>query len=225
MAQQASFLKLKEQIEAAKRGLTEMSGSEIPHNSNNLSFVSPSNGLSPSASPNMLEPDAINPSSDDISRGDTVSTNGLNGTKKIVPRDTDSASLTPSNDSGSWSEDFQFFYRSKQPKEDGGLALDPPLEDVGKVDLEDKALVFERFEQRLAILEGDAAQSRKYVLELINLLSQLDFSQETEDRKPRPSQRLNRRYIFWFVMSFLALAWFGLTPSGHTAIGYFLAFV
>ena len=225
MAQQASFLKLKEQIEAAKRGLTEMSSSEIADNSNDLSFVSPSNGLSAFASPKMAEPDAINPSLGDISRGDTVIANGLDGTKKILQSDTESASLTPSDDSDLRSEDFQFFYRSKQPKEDGGMTLNPSLEDVGKVGPEDKALVFERLEQRLASLEGDAAQSRKYVLELINLLSQLDFNQETEDRKPRPSQRLNRRYIFWFVMSFLALAWFGLTPSGHTAIRYFLAFI
>jgi hypothetical protein len=31
--------------------------------------------------------------------------------------------------------------------------------------------------------------------------------------------------MFWFLMGFLAVAWFGLTPSGHTAIQYFLAFI
>ena len=88
-----------------------------------------------------------------------------------------------------------------------------------------EALSFERLGRRLAILEGDVEQNRKYILELIDLLSKLDLRQKPVNRKLKPSQRLNRRHLFWLVIGFLAIGWFGLTPSGHVAIRHFLTFM
>ena len=85
--------------------------------------------------------------------------------------------------------------------------------------------MFERLGHRLAVLEGDVEQNRKYILELINLFSKLDLRQKSVNRKLKTSQRLNRRHIFWLLIGFLALGWFGLTPSGHTAVKHFWTFM
>jgi hypothetical protein len=225
MAQQASFIKLKEQIEAAKRGLTEMPSAEMDNSANNLPIADPSHDPSPSVSAKIVEPEMVKSNSDNASCTDTVSAKVVGMTPEQVPSETLSADHTPSNNKGGWNEDFQFFHRAKQPKVNSGRPLGVLLEDADKVDLEAKILLFERLDRRLAALEGDIAQNRKYVLELINLLSQLDLRTQPENRKHKPLQRLNRHYMFWFLMGFLAVAWFGLTPSGHTAIQYFLAFI
>ena len=120
-------------------------------------------------------------------------------------------------------DEFQFFHRQKRPKSSGDPALGASLAEVNNI--ESEVLLFERLGHRLAILEGDVEQNRKYILELINLLSKLDLRQKPIKRKLKPSQRLNRRHIFWLVIGFLAVGWFGLTPSGHIAIRHFLTFL
>ena len=65
MAQQTQFKKLKEQIEAAKRGLTEMSNTEIDDG--------PKHDFSSSASPEKEEPKQIK-----INPGDLPSSGSIN---------------------------------------------------------------------------------------------------------------------------------------------------
>ena len=168
MAQQAQFKKLKEQIEAAKRGLTEMSDDEVNHSPTNLPF----------------------------------------------------ADHKPGNSATSLANEFQFFHREKQPKGRSGSELSASFQEANNAASE--ALLYERLGRRLDTLEGGLEQNRKYILELINLLSQLDLRQRPTKRKLRPSRRLIRRHIFWIVIGFLAVGWFGLTPSGHIAVKHFL---
>ena len=215
MAQQTQFKKLKEQIEAAKRGLTEMSDSEID--------VGTAHAFSSSASPEIVEPKRIKIKPDD------VSSSGSNNTRVVdmVPKkdlcDTPIADHTLGASTEALTNEFQFFHRAKQPKSSGDLALSASLKEANNVASE--ASSFEQFGRRLAVLEGDVEQNRKYILELINLLSKLDLRQKPVNRKLKPSQRLNRRHLFWLVIGFLAIGWFGLTPSGHVAIRHFLTFM
>ena len=66
MAQQAQFEKLKEQIEAAKRGLTEMSDTEID--------VGPEQDFSSSAPSNIVETKQIKIKLGDLPSNDTINT-------------------------------------------------------------------------------------------------------------------------------------------------------
>ena len=142
---------------------------------------------------------------------------------KTVLRDAPIADDTLGNSAKVLADEFQFFHREKRPKGSGELALGASLEEANNV--ESEAVLFERLGHRLATLEGDVEQNRKYILELINLLSKLDLRQKPVDRKLKPSQRLNRRHIFWVIIGFLAVGWFGLTPSGHIAVRHFLTFI
>jgi len=215
MAQQTQFKKLKEQIEAAKRDLKEMSDTEID--------VGPAHVFSSSASPDIVEPKQIKIKNVDVSSSGSNNARVVDMVSKTVLRDTPIADHTFGNSTKALADEFQFFHREKQPKSSGDPALRASLEEANNVECE--ALLFERLGHRLAILEGDVEQNRKYILELINLLSKLDLRQKPVNRKPKPSQRLNRRHIFWLVIGFLAVGWFGLTPSGHVAIRHFLTFM
>ena len=215
MAQQTQFKKLKEQIEAAKRGLTEMSDSEID--------VVTAQAFSSSASPEIVEPKQIKIKPDDVLSSGSTNTRVVDMVPKTDLCDTPIADHTLGASTEALTSEFQFFHREKQPKSSGDLALSASLKEANNVASE--ALSFERLGRRLAILEGDVEQNRKYILELIDLLSKLDLRQKPVNRKLKPSQRLNRRHLFWLVIGFLAIGWFGLTPSGHVAIRHFLAFM
>tara|TARA_B100001057_G_scaffold265658_1_gene265848 strand:- start:577 stop:1224 length:648 start_codon:yes stop_codon:yes gene_type:complete len=215
MAQQTQFKKLKEQIEAAKRGLTEMSDSEID--------VVTAQAFSSSASPEIVEPKQIKIKPDDVLSSGSTNTRVVDMVPKTDLCDTPIADHTLGASTEALTNEFQFFHREKQPKSSGDLALSASLKEANNVASE--ALSFERLGRRLAILEGDVEQNRKYILELIDLLSKLDLRQKPVNRKLKPSQRLNRRHLFWLVIGFLAIGWFGLTPSGHVAIRHFLTFM
>ena len=215
MAQQTQFKKLKEQIEAAKRGLTEMSDSEID--------VVNAQAFSSSASPEIVEPKQIKIKPDDVLSSGSTNTRVVDMISKTDLCDTPIADHMLGASTEALINEFQFFHREKQPKSSGDLALSAPLKEANNVASE--ALSFERLGRRLAILEGDVEQNRKYILELIDLLSKLDLRQKPVNRKLKPSQRLNRRHLFWLVIGFLAIGWFGLTPSGHVAIRHFLTFM
>jgi hypothetical protein len=225
MAQEAPFIKLKEQIEAAKRGLTEMSNADVDNRLNNPGPASPLHDFSASASPKIVEIETIKANLGVVSCSDTVSTKMVDMTPKTVLSETLFVDHALGNTTGEGAGDFQFFHRAKQPKGSDGLALGASLEDAGSVDFEAEALLFKRLGGRLATLEGGVEQNRKYILELINLLSQLNLRQESANRKAKPSQRLNRRYAFWLVIGFLVVGWFCLTPSGHIAVQHFLTFL
>ncbi len=215
MTQQTQFKKLKEQIEAAKRGLTEMSDTEIDDGSKD--------NFSSSASPEMEEPKQIKINSGDLPSSGSINTGVVGMLPKTALGETGIVDHTLGYSARASADEFQFFHREKRPKSSGDLALGASLEEANNV--ESEALLFERLGRRLAILEGDVEQNRKYILELINLLSKLDLRQKPVNRKLKPSQRLNRRHIFWLVIGFLAMGWFGLTPSGHIAIRHFLTFM
>ena len=215
MVQQTQFKKLKEQIEAAKRGLTEMSDTEIGDG--------PVIDFSSSASPDIVEPKQIKTKPGDVPSRDSINTGVVDMISKTVLLDTPNTDHTLGNSAKALADEFQFFHREKRPKSRGDLALGASLGESNNV--ESEALLFERLGRRLAILEGDVEQNRKYILELINLFSKLDLRQKPVNRKQKPSQRLNRRHVFWLVIGFLAVGWFGLTPSGHVAIRHFLSFM
>ena len=212
MAQQTQFKKLKEQIEAAKRGLTEMSDPEID---DGLAHV-----FSSSASPDIVETKQINIKTGDLPSNDAINTTVVDMISKTGLSDTPVSGHTLGNTAPALANEFQFFHRQKQPKSSGEFVLSVSSEATNNV--ESEAFLFERLGHRLAILEADVEQNRKYILELIKLLSQLDLHQNPVNRKLKSSQRHNRLYIFWLVIGFLAVGWFGLTPSGHLALKHFM---
>ena len=212
MTQQTQFKKLKEQIEAAKRGLTEMSDTEIDHGLKH--------DFSYSALPNTVEPKQIKIMPGDLPSSDMINTRVVDMISETVLSDIPVSNHTLDNSAKAVADEFQFFHREKKQKSSGEPATGDTKKEANNV--EDEAFLFERLGRRLAILEGDVEQNRKYILELINLLTKLDLRPKPVNRKLKPSKRLNRRHIFWIVIGFLAVGWFGLTPSGHLAIRHFL---
>ena len=223
MAQQAQFKKLKEQIEAAKRGLTEMSDAEIDHSPTNLAFTGSKQDFSTSTSTEIAKAKQINTNSGDALSSDSFNTRVVDMTPKTVVSDTPFVDDKLGKSANSLANEFQFFYRGKQLKGKSNSELGASFQEADNA--ESEALLFEQFDRRLDTLEGDVEQNRKYILELINLLSQLDLRQRSANRKLKPSQRLIRRHIFWIVIGFLAVGWFGLTPSGHIAVKHFLTLI
>ena len=212
MAQQTQFKKLKEQIEAAKRGLTEMSDAKMDDDL--------AHAFSSSTAPEVVEPKQVKIKPDDVLSSGSTNTRVLDMVSKTALCDSPITDHTLGNSPKVLANEFQFFHRETQPKSSGDLVLGASLEEANNV--ESEVLLFERLDRRLATLEGDAEQNRKYILELINLLSSLNLRQKPVNRKPKLSQRPNRRHIFWLIIGFLAVGWFGLTPSGHIAIRHFL---
>ena len=215
MTQQTQFKKLKEQIEAAKRGITEMPDKEIDDGSKH-DFSSPD-------SPEMVEPKQVKIKPVDLPSNGSIHTGVVDTTPKTVLDNTAIADYTLGSSASAVADEFQFFHREKRPKSSGDFASGVSLEEANKI--ESEALLFERLGQRLAILEGDVEQNQKYILELINLFSKLDLRHKPVNRKLKKSQRLNRRLMFWILIGFLVMGWFGLTPSGHIAVKYFLTFM
>ena len=215
MTQQTQFKKLKEQIEAAKRGLTEMSNSEIDDGSKHE--------FSSSASPEMEEPKQIKINSGDLPSSGSINTGVIDMIPKTAPGDTPIGNHTLGHSARASADEFQFFHREKRPKKSGDFASGVSMEEANKI--ESEVLLFEQLGHRLALLEGDVEQNRKYILELINLFSKLKLREKPVNGKLKTSQRLNRRHIFWLLIGFLALGWFGLTPSGHIAVKHFLTFM
>ena len=222
MGQPASFKKLKEQIEAAKRDLSEVSNAETVN-------TSPSEGhegdLAPISEKNSAEIEESKVSLGDTLPGDAGCAKVVNMSSETVVTKTPIDEHTFDSHGNEMASEFQFFHRTAQPKDSTNQILDKTLEKAGNVDSEAEVLLFSRLDCKLTVLERGVAQNRKHILDLLSLLSQLDLGQAPVNKNPQPSRRLNRRYMFWFVIGFLALAWFGLTPSGHTTIQHFLAFI
>ena len=223
MAQQVQFKKLKEQIEAAKRGLTEMADVEINDSAKKQPRAGSANESSPSALPEFVQPKHVKTFPGDVLSGESIDTRVVDMKSKQVLSDAPIADDTIGDSVNEVPGEFQFFHREKQLKGESDTAFGQPLGEAG--DIGSEYFLFERLNRRLAILEGDVEQNRKYILELISLLSKLDLSRKSAKRNLKPSQRLNRRHIFWFVIGLLAVCWFGLTPSGHVAVKHFLTFI
>ena len=115
--------------------------------------------------------------------------------------------------------EFQFFHRKKVLVDEatgaGGTA--------GGAASTHAALA--TLQRRVQNLEGALASNRKYTLELINMLSQVDTKTLRKAGKPIRRARARQKFLFWLVLGLLGLGWFGLTPAGHDIINHFLGLI
>jgi hypothetical protein len=205
MGQQVSVTKLKEQIEAAKRGLADMSPvitavdpAFQPVAMPAVKFAGVAGGHVDDA-PNVIDQNMV--ANDDMAKDD-------------MAKD-DIATI----------EGFQFFHRPKRSEQP---LVPPPRMSMANVDInsyDDDQPLFQALDQRLDRLEDDIAQNRKHILELITLLSGLDMAAKPAGRNSASVKYLLRRYLYWFVIGFLVVGWVALTPSGHIWINYFLGLI
>ncbi len=200
MGQQVSIIELKEQIEAAKRSLAEMSPVDI-------------------AADPLFQPAAM----------PTANSAGLAGGHEDDAPDAFNQNLLANDDMATadmaTGEDFQFFHRPKQPNQPFA-----PLSPMSMANADVSArggdqLLFQAFDQRLDRLEDDIGQNRKHILELITLLSELDMAAQPALHNSASAKYLLRRNLYWFVIGLLVISWGALTPSGHYWINYFLGLI
>ncbi len=205
MGQQVSIIELKEQIEAAKRSLAEMSPVDI-------------------AADPLFQPAAM----------PTANSAGLAGGHEDDAPDAFNQNLLANDDMATadmatgemaTGEDFQFFHRPK--RSDRPFAPSSPMS-MANADVSPRGgdqLLFQAFDQRLDRLEDDIGQNRKHILELITLLSDLDMAAQPALRNSASAKYLLRRNLYWFVIGLLVISWGALTPSGHYWINYFLGLI
>ena len=210
MGQQVSVTKLKEQIEAAKRGLAGMSPV--------ITAVDPA--FQPVAMPAVKFAGVAGGHVDDAP--DVIDQNMV--ANDDMAKD-DMAKDDMAKDDIATSEGFQFFHRPKRSEQP---LVPPPRMSMANVDInsyDDDQPLFQALDQRLDRLEDDIAQNRKHILELITLLSGLDMAAKPAGRNSASVKYLLRRYLYWFVIGFLVVGWVALTPSGHIWINYFLGLI
>ena len=197
MGQQVSITELKEQIEAAKRGLAEMSP------------------VITSADP-LFQPVAM----------PAANFAGLAvGHEDDAPDALDQnmvANDDMTTDDMATGEDFQFFHR---PNRLGRPVAPSSPMSMANADMSargDDQPLFQALDQRLDCLDDNIAQNRKHILELITLLSGLDMAAKPTRRNSTSVKYLLRRNLYWIVIGFLAIGWVALTPSGHYWINHFM---
>jgi hypothetical protein len=200
MGQQVSVTKLKEQIEAAKRGLAEMSPVITaadplfqPAAMQAANFVALAGGHEDGAQ------DALNQNmlaNDDMATGDMAT-----------------------------GEDFQFFHRPKRSDRTFAPSSLISTANAGISAAGDDQPLFQAFDQRLDRLENEIAQNQKHILELITLLSGLDMAAKPTRQNSASGKYLQRRNLYWSVIGLLVIGWAALTPSGHYWINHFLGLI
>ena len=195
MGQQASITELKEQIEAAKRSLAEMSPVDI-------------------AADPLFQPAAL----------PTENFVGLAGGQEDDASDGLNQNLLAHDDMAT-GEDFQFFRRPKRLDRPFAPSSPKSMPSAGSLLRDGDQLLFQAFDQRLDRLENDIGQNRKHIHELITLLSNLDMAAKPANRNSAPVKYLLRRNLYWFVIGLLVFSWGALTPSGHYWINYFLGLI
>ena len=205
MGQQVSITELKEQIEAAKRSLAEMSPVDIAADPLFQPAAMPTaNSAGLAGGHEDDAPDAFNqnlPANDDMAIADMATADMATG------------------------EDFQFFHRPK--RSDRPFAPSSPMS-MANADVSARGgdqLLFQAFDQRLDRLEDDIGQNRKHIHELITLLSDLDMAAQPALRNSASAKYFLRRNLYWFVIGLLVISWGALTPSGHYWINYFLGLI
>ena len=200
MGQQVSITELKEQIEAAKRSLTEMP----PVNT---------------ATDPLFQPVAM-PAAKFV---------GLAGEYEDgVPDVLDQNMVADGDmttDDMATGEDFQFFRRPNRSDRPfaPSSAISMANADISARDGDQ--LLFQALDQRLDRLEDDIGQNRKHILELITLLSDLDMPAKPAHRNSASVKYLLRRNLYWFVIGSLVISWVALTPSGHYWINHFMGLI
>jgi len=210
MGQQVSIIELKEQIEAAKRSLAEMSPVDIAADPLFQPAAMPTaNSAGLAGGHEDDAPDAFNQNllaNDDMATADMATA--------------DMATVEMAT-----GEDFQFFRRPK--RSDRPFAPSSPMS-MANADVSARGgdqLLFQAFDQRLDRLEDDIGQNRKHILELITLLSELDMAAQPANRNSASVKYFLRRNLYWFVIGLLVISWGALTPSGHYWINYFLGLI
>jgi hypothetical protein len=207
MGQQVSITELKEQIEAAKRSLAEMSPVDI-------------------AADPLFQPAAMpTANSAGLAGGHEDDAPDAFNQNLLANANDDMATADMATGEMATGEDFQFFHRPKQP--DRPFAPLSPMS-MANADVSARGgdqLLFQALDQRLDRLEDDIAQNRKHIHELITLLSDLDMAAQPALRNSASAKYLLRRNLYWFVIGLLVISWGALTPSGHYWINYFLGLI
>ena len=196
MGQQVSVTKLKEQIEAAKRGLAEMSPMITAADPAFQPVAMPAANFSGLAGGHENDvPDALDQS---MVANDGMATDDMAATDMV-------------NDDVATSDGFQFFHRPK--RSDRPFAPLSPMSmanaDISTLD-HDQPL-FQALDQRLDRLEDDIVQNQKHILELITLLSGLDMVEKSARQNLASVKYLLRRYLSLFVIVVLVVGWAALT--------------
>ena len=210
MGQQVSIIELKEQIQAAKRSLAEMSPVDIAADPLFQPAAMPTaNSAGLAGGHEDDAPDAFN---QNLLANDDIAT-------------ADMATADMSTGEMATGEDFQFFHRPKQPNRPFA-----PLSPMSMANADVSARggdqpLFQALDQRLDRLDDDLAQNQKHILELITLLSGLDLAAKPARQNSASVKYLLRRNLFWFVIGLLAIGWAALTPSGHYWINHFLGLI
>ena len=197
MGQQVSITELKEQIEAAKRGLAEMSP------------------VITSADP-LFQPVAM----------PAANFAGLAvGHEDDAPDALDQnmvANDDMTTDDMATGEGFQFFHRPNRLGRPFAPSSPMSMANADMSARGDDQPLFQALDQRLDCLEDNIAQNRKHILELITLLSGLDMAAKPTRRNSTSVKYLLRRNLYWIVIGFLVVGWVALTPSGHYWINHFM---
>ena len=200
MGQQVSIIELKEQIEAAKRGLAEMSPMTTVANPLFHPVAKPAADFAGLAvgheddAPDALDQNMV--ANDDMATDDMAT--GM---------------------------DFQFFHRSKRLERSFAPASPTSMAYADVSVCGDDQPLFQALDQRLDRLEDDVAQTREHTLELITLLSGLDMVAKPTRRDSASVRYLLRRNLYWFVIGFFVIGWVALTPSGHYWINHFMGLI
>jgi len=195
MGQQVSITELKEQIEAAKRGLAEMSP------------------VVTSADP-LFQPVAM----------PAANFAGLAvGHEDDAPDALDQNMVA--NDDMTTGEDFQFFHRPNRLGRPFAPSSPISRANADMSACGDDQPLFQALDQRLDCLEDNIAQNHKHILELITLLSGLDMAAKPTRRNSTSIKYLLRRNLYWIVIGFLVIGWVALTPSGHYWINHFMGLI
>ena len=200
MGQQVSIIELKEQIEAAKRGLAEMSPMTTVANPLFHPVAKPAADFAGLAvgheddAPDALDQNMV--ANDDLATDD-LATGG----------------------------DFQFFHRPK--RSDRSFAPPSSLNKKNAYISADgySQPLFQALDKRLDRLDDDVAQNHKHILELITLLSSLDMMAKPVRQNSISVKYLLRLNLYWLVIGFLVISWVALTPSGHYWINHFLGLI
>lgn len=200
MGQQVSITKLKEQIEAAKRGLAEMSP------------------VVNAADP-LIEPAAM-PTANFASLASGHEDGALDALNQNLVANDDMATNDMATGDG-----FQFFYRPKRVDRSCAWSSPISMANADRSAAGDEQLLFQAFNQRLNWLENDIAQNQKHILELITLLSGLNMAAKSTRQNKASVKYFLRRNLYWFVIGLLVIGWGALTPSGHYWINQLLGLI
>ena len=197
MGQQVSINELKEQIEAAKRGLAKMSPVITAADPLFQPVAMPAAGLAvghEGDTPDALDQNMV--AYDDMATDDVAT-----------------------------AEDFQFFHRPTRSERPFAPSAPISMANADVSACGDDQLLSQALYQRLDRLEDDIAQTRKHTLELITLLSGLDMAAKPTRRNSASVKYLLRRNLYWLVIALLVISWVALTPSGHYWINHFMGLI